>query len=163
MGAGYHGSFGQTLGARGNRIVIADSSLVGDLRKGKALAEAASKVKKEDGFTDVAVHGNPNDIAVYRIVDGKEIPVKLSHRQLAKFLKSDKGYTKGKIRLLSCKTGDENGTFAQNLANKMGVPVKAPSDTLHIWPNGKMVIGPNPYTNSGKWITYYPKKRKKVK
>ena len=136
------------------------SSLVGNHPKGKALAEVSKRVKKEEGFTDVAVHGNPNSVAVYRLENGKEKEIPLTHRNLAKFLRSDKGYNGGNIRLLSCSTGKETGTFAQYLANKMGVAVKAPSDKLHIWPNGRMVIGPNPYINSGKWITYYPKKGK---
>lgn len=160
MGAGYHGGFGATKGARRNGVITADSSLVGSLQKGKALALAAKRVKKEEGFTDIAVHGASDHIEVFRLVNNEEQGIKLSHRNLAKFLKSDKGYSGGQIRLLSCNTGKEGGTFAQDLANKMGVAVKAPSDTLHIWPSGRMVIGPNPYTNSGRWITYYPKKRK---
>lgn len=160
MGAGYHGGFGNTSGSNKNGVVTADSSLVGNLQKGRALAVAASRVKKEEGFTDIAVHGASDHIEVFRLINGEEKGVKLTHRSLAKFLKADKGYSGGKIRLLSCNTGRENGTFAQDLANKMGVAVKAPSDTLHIWPNGRIVIGPNAYTNSGKWITYHPKKRK---
>jgi len=160
MGAGYHGGFGATYGARKSGVITLDSNLVGDLPKGKDLAAAAKKVKKEEGFTDVAVHGAPDHIEVFRMIGGEEKGVKLTHRSLARFLKTDKGYSGGKIRLLTCKTGMKTGTFAQDLANKMGVAVKAPSDTLHIWPNGRMVIGPSPYKNTGKWITYYPKKRK---
>ena len=160
MGAGYHGGFGATTGARNSDVITLDSSLVGNLRKGKALEVAAKRVKKEEGFTDVAVHGAPDHIEVFRMINGQEKGVRLTHRNLAKFLKADKGYQGGKIRLLSCNTGKDTGTFAQDLANKMGVVVKAPSDTLHIWPNGRMVVGPNAYSNTGQWITYKPKKRK---
>lgn len=160
MGAGYHGGFGSTSGSKLTGIIAADSSLVGDLQKGKALAAAAKKVPKDPTYTDVAVHGAPDHIEVFRMINGKEKGVKLSHRNLAKFLKSDSGYPGGNIRLLSCSTGKETGSFAQDLANKLGVSVKAPSDTLHIWPNGKMVIGPSPFKNTGKWIIYHPKKRK---
>lgn len=160
MGAGYHGGFGSTAGSHKTSIITADSYLVGS-GHGSALKEAAKKVKKEPGFTDVAVHGSPDNITVFRKnANGSEEAITLDQRRLAKFLKADKGYTNGKIRLLSCKTGDDKGAFAQNLANKMGVVVRAPSDTLHIWPNGKMIIGPDPYTNSGKWIDYYPRKGK---
>ena len=162
MGSGYHGGFGATSGARKQDIIAADANLVGSLNKGKDLAAAAKRVQKEDGFTDVAVHGAPDHIEVFRMIAGEEKGVVLNHRNLAKFLKADKGYVGGNIRLLSCSTGKETGTFAQNLANKMGVAVKAPSDTLHIWPNGKMVIGLSPFKNTGKWITYYPQKGKKV-
>lgn len=158
MGAGFHGGFGNTVGAKMKSYVTADSSLVGN-GHGEKLAIAARSVKKEPGYTDVAVHGSPNSISVFRKVGDKEEEVILDQRRLAKFLKADKGYTGGKIRLLSCKTGIETGTFAQNLANKMGVIVRAPSDTLYIWPNGKIVIGSNAFENSGRWIDYYPNKK----
>ena len=87
--------------------------------------------------------------------------VDLDHRRLAKFLKSDSGYKKGNIRLISCSTGKDAKGFAQNLANKMGVSVMAPSDTLYIYPNGKTVIGPSSTKNTGKWITYKPERKKK--
>ena len=160
MGAGLHGGFGRTLGARKSNVVVADSNLVGD-GHGRALSDVAKKVAKEQGYTDVAVHGSPDSISVFRKSGDEEQEIKLDQRRLAKFLKSDAGYTGGNIRLLSCKTGTETGTFAQNLANKMGVVVRAPSDTLHIWPNGRMVIGPDAFTNSGRWIDYYPNKGKK--
>ncbi len=161
MGTGIHGGFGSTTGARQGGVVTADSSLVGN-GQGSALSKVAPKVKKEPGYTDVAVHGSPNSISVFRKTANGEQEIVLDQRRLAKFLKQDKGYTGGKIRLLSCKTGDESGSFAQNLANKLGVVVRAPSDTLHIYPNGKMVIGPDRFTNSGKWIDYYPRgKRRK--
>ena len=104
---------------------------------------------------DVVVHGNPNTVSVMKNGDW----VELDHRRLAKFLKSDRGYSKGNIRLISCSTGKESKGFAQNLANKMGVSVMAPSDTLYIYPNGKVVIGPNQFKNTGKWITYHPERK----
>ncbi len=163
MGAGFYGGFGDTKGARENDDVITlDSTLVGNGR-GSALAVVAKRVKKEEGYTDVAVHGAPDSISVFIKTKLGEKEVVLDQRRLAKFLKNDKGYSGGKIRLLSCKTGSVTGSFAQNLANKMGVVVRAPSDTLHIYPNGKMVIGPTPFSNTGKWIDYYPMKGKKGK
>jgi hypothetical protein len=155
MGAGYHGGFGLTAGARRDvTAVAADSTLVGR-GKGEALKTAATMIKKEPGYTDVVVHGNPNTVAVMKNGDW----VELDHRRLAKFLKSDSGYSKGNIRLISCSTGKEAKGFAQNLANKMGVSVMAPSDTLYIYPNGKVVIGSNPFKSTGKWITYHPERK----
>ena len=121
----------------------------------------AKRVKIENGFTDVAVHGSPDSISVFVSKNGKDKEIVLDHRRLAKFLKSDKGYSGGNIRLLFCKTESKTGTFAQNLANKMGVTVRAPSDTLYIFPGGRMVIGPNMFTDSGRWIDYHPQKRKR--
>lgn len=154
MGAGYHGGFGSTTGARSRGVVVADSTLVGR-GKGEELKTAATKIKKEPGYTDVVVHGNPNTVSVMKNGDW----VDLDHRRLAKFLKSDSGYIKGNIRLISCSTGKEAKGFAQNLANKMGVSVMAPSDTLYIYPNGKVVIGPSQFKNTGKWITYHPERK----
>ena len=161
MGAGFHGGFGQTLGSKQSNYTTLDSTLVGNGR-GADLAKVAEKVKKEPGYTDVAIHGNEKFVSVFRknLNGDKDIEIKLDQRRLAKFLKHDKGYSGGRIRLLSCKTGSEKGDFAQNLANKLGVVVRAPSDTLHIYPNGKMVIGPSPLTNSGRWIDYYPQGKK---
>ena len=62
------------------------------------------------------------------------------------------------IRLISCKTGKNVDGFAQNLANKLGRKVIAPSDTVWIHPSGKMTIGPNARSNTGKWVSFGPKK-----
>ena len=113
-----------------SHVVAADSTLVGN-GKGFELKEAAKRVKKENGFKDVAVHGSPDSISVIVSENGKDKDIVLDYRRLAKFLKSDKGYGGGNIRLLSYKTGSKTGTFAQNPANKMGVTVRAPSDTLY--------------------------------
>jgi len=75
----------------------------------------------------------------------------MDHRSLAKYLKQDAGYAGGPIRLLSCGSGSAPNGFAQNLANKMGVEVMAPSDTIWAFPNGKLVIGPNQFSNTGCW------------
>ena len=160
MGAGYHGGFGATKGLRNNRIIVADSTLVGN-GTGFELKEASKRVKKEPGYTDVAVHGSPNSISVIIKEGDTEKEIVLDHRRLAKYLKSDKGYSGGKIRLLSCKTGSEDGSFAQNLANKLGVVVRAPSDTLFIYPSGRIVIGPDRFHNTGRWIDYYPQGKKR--
>ena len=134
MGAGYHGGFGATKGS--GHVVAADSALVGN-GKGFELKEAAKRVDSIAGYTDVAVHGSPDSISVIINRNGTEREIVLDHRRLAKFLKSDSGYIKGGIRLLSCQTGSKTGSFAQNLANKMGVTVRAPSDKLFIFQVGK--------------------------
>ncbi|MBR1673672.1 MAG: hypothetical protein IJ703_01815 [Eubacterium sp.] len=160
MGSGFHGGFGATKGSRNSKVVIADATLVGNGR-GHELKEVSKRVKKEPGYTDVAVHGDIDKILVY-IKDGNtEKEIVLNHRNLARYLKRNDGYTGGKIRLLSCKTGSEEGSFAQDLANKLGVVVRAPSDTLHIFPSGRMVIGPDMFTDTGRWIDYYPRGKKR--
>lgn len=65
MGAGVHGGFGSTRGAKRSGVVTADSSLVGN-GHGRELAIYAKRVKKEPGYTDVAIHGDSNFVVVFR-------------------------------------------------------------------------------------------------
>lgn len=58
--------------------------------------------------------------------------------------------------VLSCGTGSTPNGFAQNLANKMGVEVMAPSDTIWAFPADKLTIGPKWYSNTGRWNTFMP-------
>ena len=157
MGSGTHGGFGETFGAKS--VISADATLVGN-GKGFELKDAAKKMRKVPGYTDVVVHGTPNSIVITFIKDDTEKTITLDHRRLAKYLKHSKGYEKGNIRLIACKTGSDKGSFAQNLANKMGVTVRAPTDTVYIYPNGGIVIGPDMLTNTGKWVDYHPKRKR---
>lgn len=118
-----------------------------------------------NGFYDVVAHGTPNRI----VVEHNGISVEVDHRTAARLFKANKDYNQGAIRLLSCNTGKVSSGFAQNLANKLNRPVKAPSDYLwaradgtYFVAGGKMVNGrlvPD-YRKPGKFITYYPKGRK---
>ena len=66
------------------------------------------------------------------------------------------GQTGDSIRLISCKSGASAEGIAQNLANKPGLKVTAPTDTLWIHPNGTMTIGKTPTANTGRWVTFTP-------
>lgn len=78
------------------------------------------------------------------------------------------GYNGQSIRLLSCSTGSDCAGFAQNLANKLGVTVYAPSDKLWAYGNGRHVIAPasstrdrfgNPQPDlnrTGRFVRYIP-------
>jgi uncharacterized Zn-binding protein involved in type VI secretion len=112
-----------------------------------------SKRKDVDpnGFYDVIAHGSTKKIQV-QTANG---PVLVDHRVAARLIKQAPGYQKGQpIRMLSCDTGKGAGSFAQNLANKMGVPVEAPTELVWAYPNGqkfvaagKYVPGPNGQMN----------------
>ncbi|MBB4729705.1 filamentous hemagglutinin [Xanthomonas arboricola] len=91
-----------------------------------------------DGFFDVIAHGNKNEVEVF-MPNG---PVAADQRVLAKLIKGDPSYSGQPIRLLSCETGSCDLGFAQNLANKMGVPVKAPTDLVWAYGDGKIVVAP---------------------
>lgn len=117
-----------------------------------------------NGFYDVVAHGKPDSVLV--VHNGKSIEV--SHRVLSGLLEHDEYYKGGAVRLLSCSTGSDAGQFAQNLANKLGVPVKAPTDLLWAWPSGayKVAKGLNgltdkpDFTKPGRFKTFYPRKAK---
>ena len=148
MGAGYHGGFGDTKSA----ISAGASSMFVGRGLGEDLKKYALKISPEPGFTDVVIHGTEQNVQILH--NGKW--ESLDQRRLCTMLKHDAGYKDGPIRLISCSTGKTNQGLAQNLANKMGVPVMAPSDTLWVFSNGRTTIGPSPWKNTGTWVTYHP-------
>ncbi len=125
------------------------------------------KDKDPDGYFDIIAHGSPYKIKFnYK---GKDYLLKA--KQLAKMLQHMKIYNGQPIRLLSCSTGMDPFGFAQNLANKLGVPVKAPNNILWNYSDksGVFDIAPRKINNPkspdlskrGEFIIFYPKKRRK--
>lgn len=96
------------------------------------------KVKSEDGYYDVCLHGAQH-YAEY------EHTYKIDAQTLSWIISGRRDYKGDDIRLLSCTTGmkDKNGNcFAQQLANELGVNVKAPVDKLNIGEyDGKLTVG----------------------
>lgn len=119
----------------------------------------------ENGFFDVIAHGTESNITIEH--DGMSFNI--NHRIAAKLLKTNKDYSHEAVRLLACNTGKVSSGFAQNLANKLNKPVKAPSDYLwvrldgtYFVAGGKMQNGqlvPD-YSKPGRFITYRPRRRK---
>lgn len=72
---------------------------------------------------------------------------------------------------MSCYTGATDNSFAQNLANKLNVPVIAPTKYLWANPNGTHYIAGGRinkkgrlepvFSDLGEFKTFYPKRRKK--
>lgn len=142
--------------------------------KGRCPARGdASLMKRDDNFAryirnrrdidpngefDVIAHGTAISMEVNHL--GKALQV--DSRTAAKIISRLPGYHGQSIRLLACNTGAELGGFAQNLANKLGVPVRAPNNTLWAYPNGRYVIAPdngrgNPdYRKRGRFVQYHP-------
>lgn len=112
----------------------------------------SQKIPAKDGYTDVVIHGTPNSFAVLH--NGKWEYI--DQRSLATYLKNNIGYSGGPVRLISCSTGADPNGIAQQLANKLGVNVLAPTDTLYVYPNGSMTIGSTPTSNTGSWVEFYP-------
>ena len=121
---------------------------------GDKFGEYAGRASPEPGYHDVAVHGSETDFGA--TPDAWKNGENFDHRQLAKMLENDPSYVGGDIRLVSCNAGACNATAAQNLADKMGVNVLAPSDTVWAWPNGDLTIGPDQFTSNGRWVPFSP-------
>lgn len=117
-----------------------------------------------DGFYDIVAHGTATSIQIQHGEDS----IMINHRIAARLFASDKNYKGQGIRLLSCNTGKLDTGFAQNLANKLGVPVKAPTEMLWATPSGKHYVAAgkvvddnviSDLSHMGKFKTFYPKRR----
>lgn len=106
---------------------------------GDVAVRNAARVPGENGFFDVVGHGTASDLGG------------LSPSELAEQIKRAPGWGGQNVRLLSCSTGCPTGTFAQNLANELGVAVKAP--TTDIFVNSRGVVRFDP---GGEWETFLP-------
>jgi hypothetical protein len=108
---------------------------VAALGRDDAIRDALSRIKHEDGWFDVLVHGNPDSFGVLR--NGEWLY--FSHRSLYVWLRKQPGFLeairKGKgIRLLSCEAGAKE--LAENLSKKAGARVKAPNIKIVVERNG---------------------------
>ena len=91
-----------------------------------------------NGVFDLIAHGTTSGVQVEHL--GSILVI--NSRIAASRIKRLPGYHGQAIRLLSCNTGAKTDGFAQNLANKLGVSVWAPSDLLWAYPNGVHFIAP---------------------
>ena len=85
-------------------------------------------VKPLKTFFDVAMHGSSTAVGY------GTLETNMSPRLLASVIRHMDGWNGQNIRLLSCSTGKQIGEeycFAEELANALGVIVKAPTDTLY--------------------------------
>jgi hypothetical protein len=94
------------------------------------------KLIDKNGYYDVVAHGNNKVIEVQT----HRGPMAVNHRIAARLIQQNPEYKDQNIRLLSCSTGKTDNGFAQNLANKLGVKVKAPTDILWVNENGHMDV-----------------------
>ena len=105
------------------------------------LANYSKAVPPEDGFFDVAGHG---DEVSMEGPHGEDI----SPRDLADSLRANPDYAPGtNVRLLSCYVGSCDTGFAAQLADELGVQVKAPTGLLDIYDNGTLEV-------EGTWRTF---------
>lgn len=117
------------------------------------LNKYVQNVKPLKTYFDVAMHGSPSAVAF------GTAETNMSPRLLASIIRHSDGWNGQKIRLLSCSTGKQEGEnycFAEELANALGVEVKAPNDLLYIYPSGNMYIGED---KDGHMISFLPNQR----
>ena len=134
-------------------------------RKGDPFSENIKKRSDVDinGFYDVIAHGSPETI----IIEHNGIEIEVDHRTAAALLKRDAHYRGKSIRLLSCDTGLLKTGFAQNLANKLNVLVKAPTSWVWAYPDGHYIVatrdknGQPDFSKRGRFVTFYPGGKKK--
>lgn len=113
-----------------------------------------------NGVIDIVAHGTPNSIQISH----NGIDVEINSRTLAKMIQKNPQYKKIGVRLLSCNTGSSTNGFAQNLANKLGVPVTAPNKLFWSDERGNHLVASRSKTNPkrpsltdvGEFITFYP-------
>ena len=121
------------------------------------LQKYIQNVKPLKTYFDVAMHGAPNAVGF------GTAETNMSPRLLASVIRHSDGWNGQKIRLLSCSTGKQLGDdycFAEELANALGVEVKAPNDTLFISANGNMYVGED---KDGRMVSYSPNQRRRRK
>lgn len=120
-----------------------------------------------DGFYDIIAHGTAKTIEIEH--NGRT--VELDHRSFARLLSYRQEIVGKNIRLLSCSTGSIPHGFAQGLAQRLGIDVKAPSSLLWVNLNGSYFVADGkrnannkliPVRNRpGTFITFSPRRRKK--
>jgi len=162
MGSGRSGLYS---GTRGSQAVPGSADF---MPPGELFSQYIRNRKDIDvnGYYDVVAHGTPGKI----LVEHNGVQIEVDHRVAARLLKNDSHYRGDAIRLLSCNTGKVTSGFAQNLANKLNRPVKAPTDYLWARPDGSYFVAAGKKVNGilvpdmsrrGRFKTYYPRRKKK--
>lgn len=109
---------------------------------------------------DIVAHGSPNSVQISH----NDKDIQIDSRTLAKMIKRNPKYKRKGVRLLSCSTGSSPTGFAQNLANKLGVPVSAPNKLFWSDNYGNHLVAGRDKTNprypsrtdTGEFIIFYP-------
>lgn len=110
------------------------ASLSGRVRINPELGDTAirnaGRVPGEQGVFDVIGHGTPNELGG------------MSPAEVAGDIRGTPSWGGQDVRLLSCSTGCPTGSFAHDLANELGVGVKAPTTDIYVSSRGGITFGP---------------------
>ncbi|MFD8148439.1 hypothetical protein [Streptomyces sp. NPDC059708] len=123
------------------------------------MRDLAAKLEPEQGSFTVDLHGTSSSVEV----DGRSI----NAEELGTFLASDKSdWGGGPIRLMSCETGQGEDSFAQQLSDKLGVPVTAPTELAWSDAEGNSWVASGVFDEygdmqstwppDGEWVTFKP-------
>lgn len=118
-----------------------------------------------NGFYDVIAHGTTRTIQIQH----NGISVEITHRTAVRLIAKDPNYKGRSIRLLSCDTGGISRGFAQGLADRLNVVVKAPTKLVWVRPDGSYFVAGRSKTNPnlpdknnrGRFVKFYPRGAKK--
>jgi uncharacterized protein YukE len=121
-----------------------------------------ARVQPEPGHHDVVVHGVTEGHFEPGIIDaeGNRASGNYTHpSHIAEAVRGNPHYDGGPVRLVSCHSGHAVGpagvTPAQEVADLLGVPVKAPTNTVGITRFGNGAEVPR-IAGGGTWQTFYP-------
>jgi hypothetical protein len=123
---------------------------------------AAEALPPFPGEYAVDLHGAPDRV----VVESSS----LDAGQLAELVRADPNWNDQPVRLFSCQTGRGERSIAQELANRLGVDVTAPTDFVwsdragkhvvapEVWKTigGTKVLVPGPPSPDGGWRTFHP-------
>ena len=97
------------------------------------------------GYLDVVMHGD--DSGTQAAIGSARIDFTLD--EVVEMVRRDPGWRSRQVRLMSCSTGQ--AVYAQELADRLGVAVYAPSDVLSVAGGVKTVL------NGGVWVRVEPR------
>jgi len=126
---------------------------VADVEKVAEAEEIIAEVGEERALSLSTRFLNQSD-PLWKNANGIESTVSAS--EFAEILKNSPVYKGGRIRLISCETGADDAIAAKYLSKYLGEEVMAPTDIVHVFPDGEMVIGPDEWTNTGTWKVFTP-------
>lgn len=102
--------------------------------------------KSYGGYLDIVMHGDAS--GTQADIDGNRVDFSLDDTATM-IRESPSSWRRRPIKLLSCSTGRDR--FAQDLADRVQVPVYAPTDVLHVRYDGSTFIG-----DGGTWRRFEP-------
>ena len=120
------------------------------------MKDAAKNITPKAGRFDVVVHSDARNFWVKTgpgTLDWAKVPA----YRVADFMRQN-GYRGGPVRLIACSAGMCSNGAAQKLANELNTAVKAATDKIHIYPDGRMTVGPTPTSNTGTWVWFGPRR-----